>query len=113
VARQTIVQLTDDLDGTEADETISLGFRGVSYEIDLNAKNGAALEKALAKYLDVARRVSSTRSTRTRATRRSGSNRGDGKVPAIREWARENGYQVSDRGRIAAEIRAAYDAASN
>jgi len=113
VARQTIVQLTDDLDGTEADETVSLAFRGVNYELDLNAKNAAALEKALSKYLDVARRVSSARPARPRGSRRSGGNRGDAKVPAIREWARENGYQVSDRGRIAAEIRAAYDAAGS
>jgi hypothetical protein len=113
VARQTIVQLTDDLDGSEAEETVALGFRGVNYELDLNTKNAAALEKALSKYLDVARRVSSSRPTKTRGTRRASSARGDAKVPAIREWARENGYQVSDRGRIAAEIRSAYEAASS
>lgn len=113
MARQTIVQLTDDLDGSEAEETVSLGFRGVNYELDLNAKNAAGLEKALSKYLDVARRVSTNRTARPKTARRTGANRGDGKVPAIREWARENGFQVSDRGRIAAEIRSAYDAASN
>ncbi len=112
MARQTIIQLTDDLDGTEAEETVSLAFRGVNYELDLNTKNAAALEKALSKYLDVARRVSTTRTTRPRGGRRAGTNRSDTKVPAIREWARENGYQVSDRGRIAAVIRAAYEAAT-
>jgi hypothetical protein len=112
VARQTIVQLTDDLDGNEADETVPFSFRGTNYEIDLSSKNAAAMEKALAKYLSAGRRVSGGRAhTRGRSGRRTAASRSD--VSAIREWARENGYEVSGRGRIAAEVRSAYEAANH
>jgi hypothetical protein len=114
VARHTIVQLTDDIDGNEGTETISFSYRGTNYEIDLNAKNAAALDKAIAKYIDAARRVSGGHGpSRGRGARRVASHRRTGDVAAIREWARENGYQVSTRGRIAAEIREAYEAANS
>lgn len=110
MARQTIIELSDDLDGSEAVETIAFAFRGTNYEIDLNAKNAAAFDKAVAKYVDAAHRVSAGRPRgRTRGGRRSASRPTDD-VSAIREWARANGYQVSTRGRISAEIRDAYAA---
>lgn len=112
MAKQTIVQLTDDLDGSEADETVSFGFRGSTYEIDLNAKNAAAMERALSKYLDAARRVSGGRG-RPRSAGRRGSRRNGEGLSAIREWARSNGYQISERGRISSEVREAYEAANS
>lgn len=108
MAKQTIVQLTDDIDGGDADESVPFAFRGVEYEIDLSSKNVAAFEKALSKYIDASRRVPRSR---TRAVGRAGRSSGAEDLGAIREWARENGYEVADRGRIPAEIKEAYFAA--
>jgi hypothetical protein len=106
VARETIIRLTDDLDGSEAVEELTFALRGVEYEIDLNAKNVAALEKALDRFLTAGRKV--PRAHPARATRAS-SRKSD--PVHIREWARANGLAVSSRGRIPAEVRDAYEAA--
>jgi hypothetical protein len=107
---QTIVTLTDDLDGSKADRTVGFAFNGVSYEIDLSRKNANALEKTLAPYIAASRKISNRRrggraGTATRATRRPD-------VAGVREWARANGYDVSDRGRIPGSIVEAYKAAN-
>jgi Lsr2 len=101
---QTIVHLEDDLDGGRADHTITFGWDGTTYEIDLSNKNAKAFEKAVAVYVGSARRVRGTRGTRARSDRRSD-------LAQVREWAKQNGYTVSERGRVAAEIVEAYDAA--
>jgi hypothetical protein len=106
MAQQTTVRLTDDIDGSEAVEAVTFGLRGVQYEIDLGAKNVAALEKALSRFVAAGRPVKPASSRRTA---RSGHTNGD--VGEIREWARANGYSVSSRGRIPAEVRSAYEAA--
>ena len=107
MARQTIVQLTDDLDGSSAEESVSFALRGTEYEIDLNAKNVAALEKALEKFVVAGRRVAPARGRSTRPARTPVRASSSG----VREWARANGYEVNDRGRVPAEIREAYEAA--
>jgi nucleoid-associated protein Lsr2 len=100
------IVLEDDIDGGDATETVLFGVDGVNYEIDLSDKNAAKLRDSLAKYVAAARRAS------PRARR--GARRGTAgpSTAQIRDWARSNGYEVSDRGRISAEIRAAYDTAS-
>lgn len=108
MAKQTTVSLVDDLDGTAAQRTISYSWEGASYEIDLSKKNAAALEKAIAPYLAASRKAGRGAS-RTRRGKSAGTPREQ--VQAIREWARTNGYQVSDRGRIPAAIQDAYHAA--
>lgn len=102
MARKTFVELIDDMNGEKADETVTFSLDGVSYEIDLNADNARQLRDQIGEWTHRARRVSGRRTTR--AT--SASNPEE--TARIREWARENGYQVSDRGRISGEIRAAY-----
>ncbi len=110
MARETIIHITDDLDGSEAEETVKFGLRGTDYEIDLNAKNAAALDKALAKYVEAGHRLAPGRGKgRGASARRNGSSRSD--VGEIRSWAQENGFAVSDRGRIPAEARDAYESA--
>jgi intergrase/recombinase len=99
MAQQTTVTLTDDLDGGKAAETVSFGLDGRVYEIDLSKKNAAALRKALGEFTASARRVRSGRSAVKAA---KSSERVDAK--AIREWAQENGYQVSARGRVPADV---------
>ena len=106
MAQRVHVVLGDDLDGTAADETVMFGLDGVNYEIDLSAKNAAKLRDALAKYVGVSRR------TTARGRRSGGRGRsGGGNASAVREWARANGYKVSDRGRVPADVKVAYDAA--
>ena len=105
MAQRVHVVLEDDLDGSAADETVMFGLDGANYEIDLSAKNAAKLRDALAKYVGVARRSSS------RARRSGGRGRSSGNAAAVREWARSNGHEVSDRGRVPADVKAAYDAA--
>jgi hypothetical protein len=97
--------LEDDIDGGAANETVNFGLDGVSYEIDLNAEHAAQLRDALASWVGHARKVKSpvARSTTTTRRSRSGSD-----TAAVREWAKANGYTVSDRGRIAAEVQDAY-----
>lgn len=108
MAQKVQVVLVDDIDGGSADETVSFALDGVAYEIDLNVDNAAQLRDALAPWVGHARRVGGR--SRGGAARRSGSRASGGKNTEIREWARANGYSVSDRGRIPAEVKAAFDA---
>jgi Lsr2 len=107
-----MVQLVDDIDGQPIPdgkgETVSFGLDGKDYDIDLSGKNAAKLRDSLAQYVGAARRVGGRR-------RRSG-----GGVPAktdreqlknVREWANDNGFKVSERGRIPAKVIDAYEAA--
>jgi Lsr2 len=106
MAQRVQIVLEDDIDGGDATETVLFGVDGINYEIDLSDKNAAKLRDSLAKYIASARRSS----PRARRTSRRGTS---GPTTAqVRGWARSNGYQVSDRGRISAEIRAAYEAAN-
>ena len=105
MAQRVQIILEDDLDGGNADETVKFGLDGAEYEIDLSKKNAAALRKALAAYTASARKVSGRR-RRGSATKRSSD------AATIRAWAEQNGYQVSSRGRIPAEVREAYAAAT-
>jgi len=103
VASRTITTLTDDIDGGDADETVTFSFKGTQYEIDLSKKNVDKMVKALQPYTSPARK-SGGRTTSSGADR--------DQLAKIREWARANGHQVSDRGRISAAVQGAYHAAS-
>ena len=111
MAQKVQVVLVDDLDGGTADETVSFALDGVSYEIDLSTANAAQLRDAFASWVGNARRVGGRSRTSGGSGRRSGSGRAPaGESSAIREWARGNGFTVNERGRIPAEVKAAYDA---
>nr|WP_068254409.1 Lsr2 family protein [Janibacter corallicola] len=105
MAQRVQIILEDDIDGGDATETVTFGLDGVNYEIDLNDKNAAKLRDALAGYVGAGRRVSGRRNS---GTRRSSSSSNKEDLSRIREWARANGYEVSDRGRISREVREAY-----
>lgn len=117
VAQKVSVVLVDDLDGSEADETVSFTLDGSSYEIDLNWSNAAALRDALAPWVGAARRAGRASSApASRRSSRSGSRPAAAgsdreRVQAIRQWARTNGHNVSERGRLSADVLAAYEAA--
>ena len=106
MAQKVNIILVDDLDGTDADETLTFGLDGTTYEIDLNDANAKALREALAGYVGHARKVSAGRRGSGRRTTAGSSN-----TKAVREWARANGHNVSERGRIPGDIQQAYDAA--
>ena len=103
----TTTEYTDDIDGSRAEGTISFAFDGTNYEIDLSKANARAFEKAMALYVGHARKVRSPRSARV-GRGRAGS-RHD--LSAVREWATANGFEVAPRGRIAAEVLEAFEAA--
>ncbi|QFZ20419.1 histone-like nucleoid-structuring protein Lsr2 [Saccharothrix syringae] len=107
MARQTIVTLVDDLDGSEARETVDFALDGVSYSIDLSAGNADKLRRRLADFVASGRRSSgrkqrTTRQRHTRTTVPAGGDRAQNQ--AIREWARSRGEQISDRGRISTAL---------
>jgi hypothetical protein len=112
MAQRVQILLEDDFDGSPADETVTFGLDGVTYEIDLSADNAAKLRDVLAPYVGHGRRSGGRKSAPAAARGPSRTRSGATKdLSAVREWARQNGHKVSDRGRISAEIQAAYDRA--
>ncbi|MGO1972491.1 MAG: histone-like nucleoid-structuring protein Lsr2 [Propionibacteriaceae bacterium] len=105
MAQRVQIILEDDLDGGNADETVKFALDGTEYEIDLSKKNAAAMRKALAPYTASARKMSGRR-------RRGSATKGASDAATIRAWATDNGYEVSSRGRIPADLREAYAAAT-
>ncbi len=109
MAQRVVVELTDDVDGKPAAETISFGLDGKTYEIDLSTKNAKALRKELEPWVGAARRLSGRK---TRTTSAAASTTGvDNK--AVRAWAASNGIELSARGRIPGEVIEKYRAAGN
>jgi hypothetical protein len=107
MAQKVQVLLVDDLDGSEATETVSFGLDGLAYEIDLSSGNAGQLRKELASYVEHARKAGSVAGRRRR--QRNGAGREQS--ARIREWAKDRGFKVNERGRIPANIVAEYEAA--
>jgi len=109
MAQRVQVLLVDDVDGGVADQTVSFGLDGSSYEIDLSTGNAEKLRNLIAPFVGAARRPGrpSGRSGST-APRPTGNDNA-----AIREWANANGHPVSGRGRISQQVRDAYAAATS
>jgi hypothetical protein len=107
MAQRTIVHLVDDVSGDDADETVAFALDGQPYEIDLSADNAARLRDSLAEFVASARKAS----TPARSTRRAASGRRSNGTGDVRSWARENGFSVSERGRIPGTVIEAYQAA--
>ena len=106
MAQKVNIILVDDLDGSDATETVSFGLDGTTYEIDLGDMNAAQLRDALSGYIGHARKVTTSRKRKGSTTTTSGPS-----ARELRDWARSNGFEVSDRGRVPAEVRDAFDAA--
>lgn len=98
MAQQVITSLIDDLDGSEAQETVAFAFDGATYEIDLSAANAAQLREAFGPFAAAARKVAATRKSPGRPGRDRAKN------DAVRTWARIMGMKINDRGRIPEEI---------
>ena len=99
----------DDIDGGQAEGTVRFGLDGTEYEIDLNSKHNAELRATLANYVAHARKAGGTARRATRGRRAAAPSVETGKV---REWAKDHGYDIKERGRVPAEILAEYQAAA-
>ncbi len=108
MAQRMQMVLEDDVDGGEASETVTFGLDGVTYEIDLNDKNARRFRDDLSTWVGHARRSGGRKSTGRRGVAPAGR-RAD--LSQVRAWARSNGHQVSDRGRVSAVVQDAYDKA--
>ncbi|MGH3940795.1 MAG: histone-like nucleoid-structuring protein Lsr2 [Pseudonocardiaceae bacterium] len=111
MAQKVTVEIVDDLDGSRAEETVEFGIDGVSYVIDLSSGNAGKLRDSIADYVANARKAGGRRKGSVSPRRSPGAGRASvdrEQNAAIREWARKNGYNVSDRGRIPAEVLDAY-----
>lgn len=112
MAQKVNVVLVDDLDGSKAAETLTFGLDGTTYEIDLNSKHASQLRKTLRPFVDSARQVKMRR-------RVNGYHRSNGvstsqrrkEAKAIRQWAAENGWEISSNGPIPRNVRQAYEEA--
>lgn len=103
MATRTVIELIDDLDGSEATETVRFGLDGTDYEIDLAGQNAEALRSALTRFVDAGRRETASKGTgrKERVVRRLAP---AADTKAVRAWAAENGIQVNTRGRIKEDI---------
>ncbi|MEX5236580.1 Lsr2 family protein [Kocuria arenosa] len=104
MAQTVQIILEDDLDGGPAEETVRFGLDGAQYEIDLSEGNAAKLRDAVRPFIAKARRAQSKQAPKQ--ARPTGKSNPD--TAAIRQWARENGHPVSDRGRIHQDVQKAY-----
>jgi hypothetical protein len=110
MAKKVHTLVVDDLDGSEAEGTVRFGLDGTEYEIDLNAKHARQLRDALARYVDAGRRVSASTRRPARSGRKAQPNALN--TTEVREWAKAQGIDVKDRGRIPAELVVKFKAAT-
>jgi hypothetical protein len=110
MAQKVQTLFIDDLDGSEADGTVRFGLDGTEYEIDLNAKHTQQLRDALARYIAAARRAGA--SAKQPARSRSKTTASVPNTNEIREWAKTQGLDVKDRGRIPAELAVKFKTAT-
>ncbi|WP_251151389.1 Lsr2 family protein [Cellulosimicrobium sp. Marseille-Q4280] len=106
MAQRIEVSLIDDVDGGKAAETVTFALDGVAYEIDVSTENAGKLRDDLSRFVQHGRRIASRRPGRRTARSAPSPDRA-----AVRTWARENGHEVSGRGRIPQGVLAAYEAA--
>ena len=109
MAQHAQIVFTDDIDGSDAADTVRFGLQGTSYEIDLSKKNADKLAKIFEPYVQAVRKASSSSGRRQAA----GRSRPAGPSPAaVREWARTEGMEVKDKGRVPAELIVKFQAAN-
>jgi nucleoid-associated protein Lsr2 len=113
VAQKIQTLFIDDIDGGAAEGTVRFALDGTEYEIDLNAKHSDELRSALGKYVTHARKVGGSARRAGRGAGRAGRGAGSSlNTTEIRNWAREQGYDIKDRGRVPADLVAKYQAAT-
>ena len=114
MAKRIIERLIDDIDGGEAAETVAFSFGGTNYTIDLSKENAEKLRDELARFVGVATRTGRSTSGTWRPGLAPGPRRDNGvDNKAVRAWAADNGFELSDRGRIPLGVVNAYTEAQN
>jgi hypothetical protein len=108
MAQRVNVVLVDDIDGSDAVETVGFALDGVDYEIDLSEEHAADLRNAVSLYIGHARRTGGRRRSGRRSPGTPSPTGAGASAAEIRAWARENGWDVPERGRVSAEVREAY-----
>ena len=108
MAQRVNVVLVDDIDGNDAVETVGFALDGVDYEIDVSEGHAAELRNALSLYIGHARRTGGRRRSGRRPSAAPSANGSGASAAEIRAWARDNGWDVPERGRVSAEVREAY-----
>ena len=111
VAQKIQTLFIDDLDGSTAEGTVRFGLDGTEYEIDLNAGHAKELRDVLARYVDAARRVGGSARKPARGSRRGPT--GGLNTTEVREWARAQGIEVKDRGRVPADLMVKFKSATS
>jgi hypothetical protein len=106
MAQKVSVLIVDDIDGSEADETVPFGLDGTHYEIDLNSRHAQDLREQLERYVKAARKATQSAGQPARVRRTTAN---DSKNKEIRIWAKERGLEINDRGRIPADIVTRYE----
>ncbi|WP_217182206.1 Lsr2 family protein [Streptomyces sp. AC495_CC817] len=101
MAQRVVVTLSDDIDGSEAAETIAFGLDGKSYEIDLNEANAKKLRRALAPYVEAGRK-------RSKSGKAYKQTQVAPDPAAVRAWAQANKLEVPARGRIPKKVYEAF-----
>jgi hypothetical protein len=113
MAQKVIYELIDDLDGTASEDisTVSFSLDGADYEIDLTEENAENLRATLEEFVGAARRTGGRIKRNTGTTKPAPSRPAASReqTKAIREWAKQNGFELADRGRIPANVIEAYD----
>ncbi|HZE65784.1 MAG TPA: Lsr2 family protein [Sporichthyaceae bacterium] len=109
MARRTVVERVDDLDGSAATETVLFGLDGVDYEIDLSPRNATRLRSELERYQAAGRRLS-PRPRKTSPPNPGATRVDSAQLGAIRDWAARRGMPINPRGRIPQEVLDAYHA---
>jgi hypothetical protein len=113
MAQKITTLFIDDIDGGTAEGTVRFALDGTEYEIDLNAKHSEELRSALGKYVTHARKTGGAARRGGRGAGRAGRGTGPAlNTTEVRNWARENGYDIKDRGRVPADLVAKYEAAA-
>ena len=110
MAQKVEVKLIDDLDGGQADETVTFSLDGTQYVIDLSGKNAKQLRGSFAKYIEAARKDKGVRQT-GRGGRRAAAAPAGPDTSEVRSWAKEQGYGVSERGRVSKDLIAKFQEA--
>jgi hypothetical protein len=115
MAQKVITEFIDDIDGSPAERTFTFAVDGTNYEIDLSAQNIAEFKSAIGGFIESARKVTaSSASSNGRRTHSAAASRGrqsHEQTQAVREWARQRGHNISNRGRIPVAIQRAFDQA--
>jgi nucleoid-associated protein Lsr2 len=114
VVQRVITEFIDDIDGSPAERTFTFAVDGTNYEIDLSAQNIAEFKAAIGGFVESARKVKASRSNnahRPRGAGASGDRQSREQTRAVRQWARQHGHDIGNRGKIPASIQQAFDQA--